>query len=346
MKVYVSQEKVNSKAEITVSYISFEKYLIYFKNEYIEYSVLKYISKMLSIHGEKYAAFVTAFSGKSIESISERRFQSAYYRSIHEDSQEFPIQDYALRSTDKIESFINKTSYLFRKDPKINNLNLSDLEIISGCKGIVPTSSLKGRPTLVKNLSPIPIKEYEKLKAKKAKRNSDKDYFYKKRNYDGSRIVSTRKSIIVSLVKGRIDGSFIIIDNKINPWSQEKKSALIEACFMGADIKPPVLFRKDPNKVLDQYGKFCLSEIYEVIQGKEVLLTFIEFLSGNLELTGLKHWSELNGKSSKQINSYVVGIVDCYILGLETIHVIGNYNSEESDEMRDYTKSLCELGII
>lgn len=71
-------------------------------------------------------------------------------------------------------------------------------------------------------------------------------------------------------------------------WSSEKKSRLIESFLLNVPI-PPVFFNEDDIGT------------YTVIDGKQRLSTINEFLRSTFNLSGLKVFSELNGKRFSQL---------------------------------------------
>ncbi len=71
-------------------------------------------------------------------------------------------------------------------------------------------------------------------------------------------------------------------------WNIRKKSALIESFIMNVPV-PPIYLNED------ELGE------YSVIDGKQRLLAISEFISGQLELSGLTIFSELNNKSFDEL---------------------------------------------
>lgn len=67
-------------------------------------------------------------------------------------------------------------------------------------------------------------------------------------------------------------------------WSPEKQSLLIESFIMNIPVPPVFLYEKEYNS-------------YEVMDGQQRITALRDFYSGNFELTGLKQWPEINGRT-------------------------------------------------
>ncbi len=67
-------------------------------------------------------------------------------------------------------------------------------------------------------------------------------------------------------------------------WDVKKKSLLIESLLMNIPIPPIFLYEQELNR-------------YEVMDGQQRLSAILDFYSNDLELTGLEHWPELNGRT-------------------------------------------------
>jgi Protein of unknown function DUF262 len=66
-------------------------------------------------------------------------------------------------------------------------------------------------------------------------------------------------------------------------WTDEQKSRFIESFIINIPVPPLFLFEIKPNA-------------YEVIDGQQRIRAIQDFFSGELELKGLAHWPELNGR--------------------------------------------------
>lgn len=66
-------------------------------------------------------------------------------------------------------------------------------------------------------------------------------------------------------------------------WEKSKQSRFIESLLMNLPIPPIFLFEKEYNR-------------YEVMDGQQRLSSIVGFYENRLKLTGLEHWTELNGK--------------------------------------------------
>jgi hypothetical protein len=75
-------------------------------------------------------------------------------------------------------------------------------------------------------------------------------------------------------------------------WPQKKRSQLIESFLMNIPIPPIFLFEKDYNE-------------YEVVDGRQRLDTIRDYLSNSFPLSGLRYWTELNGKRFNQLPSII-----------------------------------------
>ena len=67
-------------------------------------------------------------------------------------------------------------------------------------------------------------------------------------------------------------------------WFPEKQSLLIESFIMNIPVPPVFLYEKDYNS-------------YEVMDGQQRITALRDFYADKLELTGLKQWPEINGRS-------------------------------------------------
>ena len=67
-------------------------------------------------------------------------------------------------------------------------------------------------------------------------------------------------------------------------WDKKKKSLLIESLLMNVPIPPVFLFEYDLNR-------------YETMDGQQRLNTVVDFYNNRFKLTGLKTWTDLNGRT-------------------------------------------------
>lgn len=79
-------------------------------------------------------------------------------------------------------------------------------------------------------------------------------------------------------------------------WSAQRQSKLIESFLMNVPI-PPIFLNED------SYG------VYSVIDGKQRLTAIYEFMRGRLKLTGLKVFSDINGRSVDDLPPALQSIV-------------------------------------
>ncbi|MEL6391660.1 MAG: DUF262 domain-containing protein, partial [Bacteroidota bacterium] len=80
-------------------------------------------------------------------------------------------------------------------------------------------------------------------------------------------------------------------------WATDRKSRLIESFLMNVPVPPIFLYERGFAR-------------YEVMDGRQRLTTLKEFYSDDLELEGLEHWSDLNGKTYSQLPSKVRDGID------------------------------------
>src|ERR1700733_5110899 len=67
-------------------------------------------------------------------------------------------------------------------------------------------------------------------------------------------------------------------------WDRRKQSRLIESLLMNVPVPPIFLYETDLSR-------------YEVMDGQQRLVSIVNFYQGELQLTKLKAWSDLNGFS-------------------------------------------------
>jgi hypothetical protein len=102
---------------------------------------------------------------------------------------------------------------------------------------------------------------------------------------------------------------------KLNPdfqrrhrWDGEKQSRLIESFIMNVPIPPIFLYE-------DRYSH------YEVMDGLQRLTAIQDFYENKLRLTGLKQWSELNGRTYESLPPQVQhGIDRRYLSSIILLH--------------------------
>jgi hypothetical protein len=89
---------------------------------------------------------------------------------------------------------------------------------------------------------------------------------------------------VVDFIEGRKWGNLHPEYQRRRRWDNVKKSRLIESFVMNVPVPPVFLYEKE-------LGSF------EVMDGQQRLSAIIEFLQGRFDLTGLKIWPALNGRS-------------------------------------------------
>lgn len=105
-------------------------------------------------------------------------------------------------------------------------------------------------------------------------------------------------------------------------WSREKQSLLIESFIMNIPVPPVFLYEKDFNA-------------YEVMDGQQRITALRDFYANKFELTGLKHWSEINGR-------YYHTLPDKIKSGLDRRSITSIVLLKESTTDEDEASSLRE----
>lgn len=85
------------------------------------------------------------------------------------------------------------------------------------------------------------------------------------------------------------------IDNNLN-WDESKQSYFIESLILGLPVLNIVFIDKDNND-----GYSIAEDIKQIIDGKQRLLSAINFISGNFRLSNLKQLESLNGFKFKDL---------------------------------------------
>ncbi|MFO0564670.1 MAG: DUF262 domain-containing protein [Polyangiaceae bacterium] len=80
-------------------------------------------------------------------------------------------------------------------------------------------------------------------------------------------------------------------------WSDERKSRLIESFLMNVPVPPVFLYERDLAR-------------FEVMDGRQRLTALSEFYADEFALTGLQHWSDLDGRKYSQLPSKVRDGID------------------------------------
>lgn len=89
---------------------------------------------------------------------------------------------------------------------------------------------------------------------------------------------------VVDFIKGRKWGNLRPEYQRRLRWDNAKKSRLIESFIMNVPVPPVFLYETTLGA-------------YEVMDGQQRLNTIVEFQAGDFELTGLKIWPSLNGRT-------------------------------------------------
>jgi len=102
-------------------------------------------------------------------------------------------------------------------------------------------------------------------------------------------------------------------------WEKSKQSRFIESLLMNLPIPPVFLFESEYNR-------------YEVMDGQQRLTSIVAFYNNRLKLTGLEHWTELNGKFYGDLPQKVQRGLDRRRISAVVLQTAGSNNSD--DELR------------
>lgn len=138
------------------------------------------------------------------------------------------------------------------------------------------------------------------------------------------RIVTEQARYPLNTIAGMVDSP----DYELNPefqrrhrWAQEKQSRLIESFIMNVPVPPIFLYE-------DDYSHF------EVMDGLQRLTAISSFYRGDLELTGLTEWAELNGRTYAQLPEQVRrGIDRRYLSSIILLRETAN-TPEEAERLK------------
>ena len=129
--MFLNTHRWRSMRALAIRNIDDEEYNLYFKAKSIKYSVIKYVHYMMSLHGGKYAGFINAFGTQELEKITERRFKTAYVKSIDEDDYGNVLTSIQLRDGNLKYGYFNEVYHYFDSNPEITGLTENDLTLQS-----------------------------------------------------------------------------------------------------------------------------------------------------------------------------------------------------------------------
>ena len=155
MEMFLNTHRWRSMRALFMRSFSGREFSIYFKAKSIKYSVIKYVYYMMSLHGGKYAGFINAFGTQELEKITERRFKTAYVKSIDEDDYGNVLTSIQLRDGNLKYGYFNEVYHYFDFNPEITGLTENDLTIAGNQKVKIPRSSLLRRFTRYDDLESI-----------------------------------------------------------------------------------------------------------------------------------------------------------------------------------------------
>jgi hypothetical protein len=85
------------------------------------------------------------------------------------------------------------------------------------------------------------------------------------------------------------------IDNNLH-WDESKQSYFIESLMLGVPCFNLIFIDKDRN-----YGYSVIDDVEQIIDGKQRLISALNFINGNLRLSNLKVIESLNGFTFKDL---------------------------------------------
>lgn len=102
-------------------------------------------------------------------------------------------------------------------------------------------------------------------------------------------------------------------------WDEKRQSKLIESFLMNVPV-PPIFLNED------SYGQ------YSVIDGKQRLMAIYNFFSDNLSLSGLKIFSDINGKKFNSLPNRLQSILRTRVT-LRAVIILRESNSKIKNEV-------------
>ena len=104
-------------------------------------------------------------------------------------------------------------------------------------------------------------------------------------------------------------------------WNSKKRSKLIESLIINIPIPPIFLYEYDYDK-------------YEIMDGLQRITAIIDFYENKYKLTGLEEWSELNGKTYKNLPEKIKEGIDRRQLQVITLLKESANNDERAEKIR------------
>ena len=101
-------------------------------------------------------------------------------------------------------------------------------------------------------------------------------------------------------------------------WDAKMQSRLIESFLVNIPIPPIIIFERDYN-------------YYEVMDGQQRITAIQDFYENKLKLTGLKIWSELNGRAYAELPSKIRAGIDRR--SISSIVIIAESSSDDEDAL-------------
>lgn len=102
-------------------------------------------------------------------------------------------------------------------------------------------------------------------------------------------------------------------------WDRKKQSQFVESLLMNLPVPPVFLFEAEYSR-------------YEVMDGQQRLSSILAFYTNRLKLTGLEHWTELNGKFYTELPPLLQRGLDRRRISAVVLQ--SNSTAEGDDELR------------
>lgn len=170
--------------------------------------------------------------------------------------------------------------------------------------------------------------DFEKATVKREKQNMVNDNIDIDAKYERgySRVVTETGSYKVSLIKDIFEQQNYNLHPEYQrriTWDNKKRSKLIESFIINIPIPPIFLYEYDYDK-------------YEIMDGLQRISTIVDFYNNKFKLSGLSEWSELNGKTYKNLPEKIREGIDRRQLQVITLLK----ETAASDERADTIKRL------
>jgi hypothetical protein len=116
-------------------------------------------------------------------------------------------------------------------------------------------------------------------------------------------------------------------------WDKKKQSQLIESFLINIPVPPIILYEKEYNS-------------YEVMDGQQRITAIKDFYNNDLELTGLKLWSELNGRKYQQLPDKIKAGIDRRAISSIVLITESTQSKEEAFFLKQITFERLNTGGV